>query len=148
MRRRLLVVDDDEHVLKAERRALFGYDVVAVTSAEEALERVTRGETFDAVITDILMPGVDGHELARRLAEVAPDLADRLLFLTGDPSLAKVQSLHGHPIVGKPIETHLLRSRLDHLVQASAARKKLAVPAADMPTVRPPAARSRDHEDD
>ena len=69
-RARLLVVDDERAVRDALRRALRleGYDVTLAGDGEEALASLTAGEP-DAVILDVLMPGVDGLVVCRRLRE-------------------------------------------------------------------------------
>jgi two-component system, OmpR family, response regulator MprA len=68
MRARLLVVDDDEHLLAALRRALAfeGYDVVVAASGESGL-RAAREQPPDLVVLDVALPGIDGFEVCRRL---------------------------------------------------------------------------------
>jgi two-component system response regulator MprA len=65
---KILVVDDERAVRESLRRALAleGYDVDLASDGEEALESVRRAEP-DALILDVLMPGVDGLEVSRRL---------------------------------------------------------------------------------
>lgn len=65
---RVLVVDDDPQVLKLLRVnfELEGYDVMTATNGEEALDLVGR-DSPDAVICDVMMPGIDGLEVVRRL---------------------------------------------------------------------------------
>jgi two-component system, OmpR family, response regulator MprA len=65
----ILVVDDERAVRESLRRALEleGYAVDLASDGEEALARLRRGPLPDAVILDILMPGVDGLEVCRRL---------------------------------------------------------------------------------
>ena len=108
MRPRVLVIDDNEIIGGAVRRALFGYEVFFTTSEREALERVGGGEEFDVLICDVHMPELEGPELLSRLADVAPDLAQRSIFLTADHDMPR--ELAGRPVVSKPFETHLLRS--------------------------------------
>jgi two-component system response regulator MprA len=66
---RILVVDDEPAVRESLRRALAleGYDVELATDGEEALTRLNAATQPDAVILDILMPGIDGLEVCRRL---------------------------------------------------------------------------------
>lgn len=70
----ILVVDDEAGIREVLRAALTteGHRVVVATGGEEALQILTR-ETIDLVITDLSMPGVDGVELLRRGAKLAPD---------------------------------------------------------------------------
>ncbi len=144
---RILVVDDEEAIGRVMRRVLFGYEVTAVTSGRDALERVQRGEPFDAVICDVNMPEMDGIEFAARLALIAPELANNILFVTGDQDAAR--KLSGRHVLTIPFETHALRSRLEELVRPmvrpgqraavdAAADGPSVVSVSKRPTVRPP----------
>jgi two-component system, OmpR family, response regulator MprA len=66
---RVLVVDDERAVRESLQRALEleGYDVELAADGEEAIERLTATAPADAVILDVLMPGIDGLEVCRRL---------------------------------------------------------------------------------
>ena len=89
MKERVLVIDDDEAITTALRRALSfsGYLVDAANDGDEGLRRV-RDARPDLVILDILMPGIDGFEVCRRIrqADEVPilmltardDVADRV----------------------------------------------------------------------
>jgi two-component system response regulator MprA len=65
----ILVVDDERAVRESLRRALEleGYGVELAADGEDALARLRRGTAVDAVVLDILMPGLDGLEVCRRL---------------------------------------------------------------------------------
>ncbi|HEX7815041.1 histidine kinase famiy protein [Dyella sp.] len=81
---RLLVVDDRPDLADMAKMLLEdqGYDVVALTSAEEALERLRGDETFDLLFTDLVMPGqLNGVLLAREALALRPGL--RILLTTG-----------------------------------------------------------------
>lgn len=84
-RPRILVVDDEASVRALTREILgaTGYDVATAEGGQEAL-RLLGGGTFDLVITDLRMPGMDGASLYRQMLERWPDLAGRILFVTGD----------------------------------------------------------------
>jgi DNA-binding NtrC family response regulator len=74
MTKRFLIVED-ETTLRESLKRVFGregYDAEAVSSAEEALARIA-GEAFDVVLTDIILPGMDGIELLGKLRERAPE---------------------------------------------------------------------------
>ena len=66
---RVLIVDDERAVRESLQRALEleGYDVELAADGEEAIERLTVTAPADAVILDVLMPGIDGLEVCRRL---------------------------------------------------------------------------------
>jgi DNA-binding NtrC family response regulator len=79
---RVLLVDDEVEFVEAlaERMRARGLAVETATSGEEALEKA-RAATFDAVVLDLAMPGMDGLETLRRLLEGQPDL--QVMLLTG-----------------------------------------------------------------
>lgn len=78
----VLLVDDDEEVRRVTSEMIgeLGYRVSAVATAEEALARIG-SERFDLLITDVLMPGTNGLELARRVRELDAELP--VLFSSG-----------------------------------------------------------------
>ncbi len=83
VRGRVLVADDEPPVREFVTRALEhgGYEVVDAADGLEALERLADSGPFDLVISDIVMPGLDGIELALKLAKDRPDV--RMLLMTG-----------------------------------------------------------------
>jgi PAS domain S-box-containing protein len=81
---RLLLVDDEAALGRAITVMLApDTQVVAVTRGAEALSRIERGERFDAMLCDLMMPDISGIELYERLLTVAPQLAERVVFMTG-----------------------------------------------------------------
>jgi DNA-binding NtrC family response regulator len=81
---RVLVVDDEAAICRALQRSLaLHHDVVALTSAKEALAQIAEGRRFDAILTDLMMPDVTGMEMYEHLCRIAPDQAERMIFLTG-----------------------------------------------------------------
>jgi CheY-like chemotaxis protein len=71
----ILIVDDEEHIRRIMGIMLGkrGYRCTLAASGEEALSLVEK-RSFDAVFTDLKMPGIDGIELLGRLKETDPDL--------------------------------------------------------------------------
>src|SRR4029453_14808411 len=84
-RPRLLIVEDDEEIRVALSEALsdLGYDVTSQPTAEDALHELERKD-FDAVLTDVKMPGMDGIELCRRLSGDRPNLPLVVMTAFGD----------------------------------------------------------------
>jgi two-component system NtrC family sensor kinase len=82
---RLLVVDDEPEIAELARDFLesAGYEVAVAESGAVALEMLAEAR-FDAVVSDLRMPGMDGAALWRELQSRAPALAARVLFVTGD----------------------------------------------------------------
>jgi signal transduction histidine kinase len=88
----VLLVEDDETVRRLAARMLkaAGYRVIAAQDADEALLRIREtGEPVRMLLTDVVLPGIDGPELARRLVSRFPGL--KVLFLSGylDETLAQ-----------------------------------------------------------
>jgi len=79
---RILLAEDDESMRVYLARALerSGYEVVAVGTGREAVPHI-ESHRFDLLLTDIVMPEMDGIELAQHAASVAPDM--RIMFITG-----------------------------------------------------------------
>ncbi|MBU2581808.1 MAG: response regulator [Alphaproteobacteria bacterium] len=79
---RIILAEDDESMRGFLERALIraGYDVVSYNNGADALERL-KEEPFSLLLTDIVMPRMDGIELARRASEIDPDL--KIMFITG-----------------------------------------------------------------
>lgn len=117
---KLLVVDDEVDVgsLVAEILQRDGYDVSVATSGEDALKLLGQ-EHFDAVISDLRMPGMDGRELHKRLAGDRPDLAIKLGFMTGDTMSGRARDFleaSGRPFIEKPISPAELRWLIETLL--------------------------------
>jgi CheY-like chemotaxis protein len=82
--RRILVVDDEPIVCFSLQRLLSSEgEVVALTSAREAMARFEAGDRFSIILCDLLMPEMDGPALYDQIKKVAPDQADRMVFVTG-----------------------------------------------------------------
>ena len=91
-RGRILVVDDEEMVVRSVQRILSKeHDVVATISASKALALCAGGERFDLILCDLMMPDMTGMDLHRELALVAPDQANRMIFVTGGAFTAKAR---------------------------------------------------------
>jgi two-component system cell cycle response regulator CpdR len=84
---RILLAEDDGAMRAYLTRALerVGYDVTAVDRGTAAIPLLER-ERFDLLLTDIVMPEMDGIELAQRAAEISPDV--RVMFITGFAAVA------------------------------------------------------------
>ncbi|MEL7189293.1 MAG: response regulator [Pseudomonadota bacterium] len=79
---RILLAEDDEAMRTYLERALAnaGYEVSSVDRGTEAVP-LLEAEDFDLLLSDIVMPEMDGIELAQRCAEVSP--ATKVMFITG-----------------------------------------------------------------
>ena len=92
-RGRILVVDDEELVLRSVRRILSqDHDVLAMVSAEKALAICAGGEKFDLILCDLMMPDMTGMDFHRELSLIAPEQADRMIFITGGAFTEKARA--------------------------------------------------------
>lgn len=100
---KLLVVEDNELMLRILMRMLesSGYSPVAARTGREAFDRVEREGPFDAVITDVVMPGMSGRDLMGRLQ--AAGYPGKIIFMSGYTS--EILDRHGE----LPAEVHYLQ---------------------------------------
>jgi signal transduction histidine kinase/CheY-like chemotaxis protein len=91
---RILVVDDEPEIADLVRAVLegAGFEVVTAESGAVALEMLAEAR-FDAVVSDVRMPDMDGALLWRELSRRWPALAPRVLFVTGDTLSAQARNL-------------------------------------------------------
>ena len=116
----ILVVEDDELVRAFVVRALTeaGYETFAAESGHDALTLLqSRSSAVDLVLTDVVMPGLSGPELAERLSLTAPHT--RVLFMSGyiDSSFLSAE-LENHPeaLIRKPFTAAELRVRIREML--------------------------------
>ena len=114
---RILLVEDNEEVGEFAEILLdeLGHDVTRVTSGADALERIDR-QRFDAVLSDVVMPGMSGLELAEALAERRPDLP--VILTTGYSDEIAQSGTGGRPVVLKPYRLETLAGALDQVLGA------------------------------
>ncbi|MEY4582493.1 MAG: hypothetical protein RL701_7196 [Pseudomonadota bacterium] len=113
-RGRLLIIDDDRLVLKMLTR-LFepDHDTVATVAASEALTLVTERGPFDLIFCDLMMPNTSGMTFFEKLVQRAPELADRVIFMTGGAFNSEAQRFldsvpNAH--VAKPFDLDTVRA--------------------------------------
>lgn len=113
---RILLAEDDqvmrEYLTRALERA--GYGVSAVDRGTAAIP-LLQSERFDLLLTDIVMPEMDGIELARRAAEMVPGL--RVMFITGFAAVTlKVErEMPNARVLSKPFHLRELVMEIDRL---------------------------------
>jgi len=101
---RILIVEDEDMVRAVAERALVrqGYVVETANDGEQALKLFADGKRYDLVVSDVVMPNLDGPSMARRLRESYGDI--RLLFISGyaEEQLRETISLDNVAFLAKP----------------------------------------------
>jgi two-component system cell cycle response regulator CpdR len=120
MQRILLAEDDNDmrrFLVKALEKA--GYEVTDFDNGASAYERL-REEPFTLLLTDIVMPEMDGIELARRATELDPDL--KVMFITGFAAVAlnpDSQAPKDAKVLSKPFHLRDLVNEVEKLIKAA-----------------------------
>ncbi|MCU7830114.1 MAG: HDOD domain-containing protein [Candidatus Thiodiazotropha sp. (ex Myrtea sp. 'scaly one' KF741663)] len=115
IKKRILFVDDEQNVLSGLRRSLRSqrkeWDMEFVGSGQDALAKADESH-FDAVVTDMRMPGMDGAELLNRLAENHPHVVR--VVLSGQSDQESVMKTVGpaHQYLNKPCDADILSMTL------------------------------------
>ena len=115
---RIILAEDDESMRRFLVKALekAGYSVVSFGNGADAYQRL-REEPFSLLLTDIVMPEMDGIELARRATELDPDL--KIMFITGFAAVAlnsEEQSARDAKVLSKPFHLRDLVQEVERML--------------------------------
>lgn len=120
-RRRVLAVDDEEvmgYVIQRIVRHL-GYDVEWVTTCEAAIEKI-RETRYDVILSDFLMPSMNGQRFYEEIARLQPAMLKRIIFVTGDtistPTMQFLKTTQV-PFLSKPFKIEELEALLAEAVR-------------------------------
>ncbi len=118
---KILLAEDDNDMRRFLVKALqkAGYDVVAFDNGASAYDRL-REEPFNLLLTDIVMPEMDGIELARRATEIDPDL--KVMFITGFAAVAlrpDSNAPKNAKVLSKPFHLRDLVEEVEKMLQAA-----------------------------
>lgn len=121
-KRTVLIVDDEARLAASMRLLLQPTHAVEVcTDSQRALERLSSGGVFDVVLCDLHMPGLSGIDLWRRLRATRPEVADRMLFVSGATYADDAPELAGElkdRMLEKPVHPDVLLAALDRVVSS------------------------------
>lgn len=125
-REAILVVDDEVDVanLIAETLTSHGFDATTAAGPQAALDTL-KTRQFDAIISDVKMPGMRGDELMKTIIEAEPRYRGRVGFVTGDSLTKTVETFLSQgrvPFIEKPIITHEIVSLAASLSQPDRSR--------------------------
>jgi len=118
--RRILVVDDELSIrqLLSEVLTLDKHTVAVASSGIEAAD-LTERESFDVIITDMKMPGMDGATFYRQVRQRDPQQARRIIFITGDtvsPDTRAFLQRVSNPVLSKPFKIGPLRDAIESVL--------------------------------
>jgi len=117
---KILLAEDDNDMRRFLEKALAnaGYDVISYDNGASAYERL-REEPFTLLLTDIVMPEMDGIELARRATELDPDL--KVMFITGFAAVAlnpESEAPKDAKVLSKPFHLRDLVNEVEKMLAA------------------------------
>ena len=123
---RVLLAEDDAVMREFLARALekSGYDVQSVDRGTAAIP-LLEAEKFDLLLTDIVMPEMDGIELAQKAAIMAPEM--RVMFITGFAAvtLKAGQALPQAKVLSKPFHLRDLVLEIDRMFETGSASEHI-----------------------
>jgi CheY-like chemotaxis protein len=121
---RILVVEDEDAVAAGLRLLLEQeYHVDVAHTGQEALAKLSSGAAFDAVLCDLMMPGMSGIELFHVLASTSPGVEEKLVFMTGGAFTPEAEAFLEevtNPRVEKPFDF----ASVDALLRRAATRAR------------------------
>jgi signal transduction histidine kinase/ActR/RegA family two-component response regulator len=119
-RGRVLICDDEVLFANALSRLLSAeHEVVVVHNGKDGLDRIAAGARFDVIVSDVTMPVMTGFELHAALLELAPEQAERMIFVTGGIHASSAELLGGVESFEKPCDVAELRDAVRRRVGTS-----------------------------
>jgi len=116
---KILLVDDDQSILEilADLMAIFGHDYVTAQNGVEAIEKL-KHNFFDIVLTDMIMPDIDGMELLKHIKKNYPNI--KVMVVTGYErafTYTDVIRAGASDFISKPFNTDELEAKINRLVR-------------------------------
>ncbi len=124
--KRILVVDDDEHLRMVMQETLnsSGYTVEIADSGQQALDILNK-ESFDLIISDLMMPGIKGNELLKEAKKKYPDIGFFLISAYGTIETAVDAMKSGaYDFITKPFSITQIESRVAHYFEFSSLKEE------------------------
>ena len=124
---RVMVVDDEENIREVLSNYLesMNYEVDTTEDGQEALNKYQKGD-FDLIISDLLMPNIDGLELLKRIREIDKDVI--FLMITGYPSIeTAVDAIKkgAYDYITKPFHMEDVKLRIERAFEKRSLKERL-----------------------
>jgi len=124
---RVMVVDDEENIREVLSNYLesMNYEVDTAEDGQEALNKFEKGD-FDLIISDLLMPNIDGLELLKRIREIDKDII--FLMITGYPSIeTAVDAIKkgAYDYITKPFHMEDVKLRIERAFEKRSLKERL-----------------------
>jgi two-component system cell cycle sensor histidine kinase/response regulator CckA len=118
---KILLVEDEDSVRAVAERALTrqGYEVTSAADGEEGLEYVRLGRRYDLVVSDVVMPVMDGPAMAKQIRALVPDLP--VLFMSGyaEEQLRNEIDLENMHFIPKPFSVQQITDKVAYVLGAA-----------------------------
>jgi two-component system cell cycle sensor histidine kinase/response regulator CckA len=115
---RILLVEDEDTVRAVAERALTrqGYTVVTAADGDEGLEEIRNDSEFDLVVSDVVMPSMDGPAMAREIRKIAPRIP--VLFMSGyaEEQLRREIDIEGMHFIPKPFSVQQIAAKVGQVL--------------------------------
>lgn len=119
---KILLVEDEDMVRAVAERALTrsGYTVTACSDGELGLAEIQKGKDFDLIVSDVVMPGMDGPAMARAIREMKPDIP--VLFMSGyaEEQLRKDIDIPNMHFMPKPFSVQQIGDKVAEVLREKA----------------------------
>ncbi|HYD24172.1 MAG TPA: response regulator [Croceibacterium sp.] len=118
---RILLVEDEDMVRAVAERALTrqGYTVVAAADGDEGVEAVRANPDFDLVVSDVVMPSMDGPAMAREIRQLVPKMP--VLFMSGyaEEQLRREIDIEGMHFIAKPFSVAQIAAKVGEVLRTA-----------------------------
>lgn len=127
LKKTILAIDDDHISLKLVGKILEDYNIITTTSGYESLE-ILKSNHIDLILLDIVMPEINGFELAKKIQENQEYRKIPIIFITANDSsenLKKAFNIGGKDYIQKPFSSEQLRIRVENQLKTIALEEDL-----------------------